>query len=159
MNLWQAMRALLCGGALLMVAGAPRGALAEGTFDIPAGAHFSKAKLERGGEDFRNEIATGKIPGAILLIQQHGKPVYRESFGVRNVATGLPITPNTIFRLYSMTKPITSVAAMMLIDEGKLKLDEPLSKYIPSFASAKAVVEKIDDNGEAAVELVPATRP
>jgi CubicO group peptidase (beta-lactamase class C family) len=158
MNPWQATRPVLC-GALLMVAGAPRGALAEGTFDIPAGAHFSKAKLERVGEYFRNEIATGKIPGAILLIQQHGKPVYRESFGVRNVATQLPITPNTIFRLYSMTKPITSVAAMMLIDEGKLKLDEPLSKYIPSFTNAKVGVEKKLDNGEAALELVPTSRP
>jgi CubicO group peptidase (beta-lactamase class C family) len=158
MNPWQAMRPVLC-GALLMVAGAPRDALAEGTFDIPAGAHFSKAKLERVGEYFRNEIATGKIPGAILLIQQHGKPVYRESFGVRDVATGLPITPNTIFRLYSMTKPITSVAAMMLIDEGKLKLDEPLSKYIPSFTNAKVGVEKKLDNGEAALELVPTSRP
>jgi CubicO group peptidase (beta-lactamase class C family) len=159
MNPRQAMRSLLC-GALLVVSGAsPRGALAEGTFDIPPGAHFSKEKLERLGEYFRNEIATGKIPGAVLLIQQHGKPVYSETFGVRDVATKLPITPNTIFRLYSMTKPLTSVAAMMLIDEGKLKLDEPLSKYIPSFASAKVGVEKKLDNGEAALELVPASRP
>jgi CubicO group peptidase (beta-lactamase class C family) len=154
----RAMRSLLC-GALLMVAAVPRGALAEGTFDIPAGAHFSARKLERLGEYFRNEIATGKIPGAILLIQQHGKPVYSETFGVRDVATQLPITPNTIFRLYSMTKPLTSVAAMMLIDEGKLRLDEPLSKYIPSFANAKVGVEKKLDGGEAALELVPANRP
>ena len=61
------------------------------------------------GEFFRDEIATGKIPGAILLIQQHGKPVYHEFFGVRDVATRLPMTDDTIFRLFSMTKPITSV--------------------------------------------------
>jgi CubicO group peptidase (beta-lactamase class C family) len=154
----RAMRWLLC-GALLMLAGAPRIALAEGTFDIPAGAHFTAEKLERIGEYFRNEIANGKIPGAILLIQQHGKPVYLETFGVRDFATKLPITPHTIFRLYSMTKPLTSVAAMMLIDAGKLKLDEPLSKYIPSFANAKVGVEKKLDNGESALELVPANRP
>jgi CubicO group peptidase (beta-lactamase class C family) len=158
MNPREAMRSLLC-AALLTVAGAPRGALAEGSFDIPKGAHFSPQKLERIGEYFRNEIATGKIPGASLLIQQHGKPVYSESFGVRDVATKLPITPDTIFRLYSMTKPITSVAAMMLIDEGRLKLDDPLSKYIPSFANAKVGVEKKLDNGEATLELVPAKRP
>jgi CubicO group peptidase (beta-lactamase class C family) len=160
MKPWQAMRSLLCGALLVLVAaGAPRGALAEGTFDIPAGAHFSKAKLERIGEYFRNEIATGKIPGAVLLIQQHGKPVYLESFGVRDVATKLPITEHTIFRLYSMTKPITSVAAMMLIDQGRLKLDDPLSKYIPSFANAKVGVEKKLDDGSLALELVPANRP
>ena len=107
------------------------------------------------GEFFRDEIANGKIPGAILLIQQHGKPVYHEFFGVRDVATKLPMTDDTIFRLYSMTKPITSVAAMMLIDEGKLKLDDPVAKYIPSFAKAKVGVEKKADNGEKVLELVP----
>ena len=76
----------LVSGALL-VGGNRHAAFAEGTFDIPAGAHFNPQKLERIGEFFRNEIATGKIPGAILLIQQHGKPVYHEFFGVRDVAT------------------------------------------------------------------------
>jgi CubicO group peptidase (beta-lactamase class C family) len=158
MNRRYAVRSLLC-GALLGVTGSSWGAQAEGTFDIPPGAHFSQAKLQRIGEFFRNEIATGKIPGAILLIEQHGTPVYSESFGVRNVATKLPITKDTIFRLYSMTKPITSVAAMMLVDEGKLKLDDPLSKYIPSFASVKVGIEKKADNGEKALELVPLARP
>src|SRR5919205_463106 len=60
---------------------------------------FSAEGLARVGDYIRNEIATGKIPGAILLIQQHGKPVYFESFGVRDVATQLPMTPDTIFRL------------------------------------------------------------
>jgi CubicO group peptidase (beta-lactamase class C family) len=93
----------------------------------------------------RNEIATGKIPGAILLIQQHGKPVYSENFGVRDVATKIPISPDTIFRLYSMSKPITSVAAMMLVEDGKLRLDDPVSKYIPAFATLKVGVEKRED--------------
>ncbi len=72
---------------------------------------FSAEGLGKVGDYIRNEIATGKIPGAILLIQQHGKPVYFENFGVRDVATQLPMTADTIFRLYSMSKPITSVAA------------------------------------------------
>ncbi len=156
---WRCLvRSSLC-VAWLAVAALPVPTLAEGTFDIPAGAHFSPQKLARIGEFFRNEIATGKIPGAILLIEQHGKPVYSESFGVRDVATRQPITSHTIFRLYSMTKPITSVAAMMLIDEGKLKLDDPLSKYIPSFANAKVGVEKKLDDGSKALELVPLERP
>jgi len=153
----QAPRALIW-AALLSIAAVPC-AFAEGTFDIPAGAHFNPQKLEKIGEFFRNEVSTGKIAGAIVQIQQHGKPVYHESFGVRDVATKQPITDDTIFRLYSMTKPVTSVAAMMLIDEGRLKLEDPVAKYIPSFAKAKVGVEKKADNGEKVLELVPVQRP
>ena len=107
MNSAHVLRSMVS-GVLLTTAGA-LSAFAEGTFDIPAGAHFNPQKLERIGEFFNNEVATGKIPGAILLIQQHGKPVYHEFFGVRDVATKKPMTDNTIFRLFSMTKPITSL--------------------------------------------------
>jgi CubicO group peptidase (beta-lactamase class C family) len=157
MNPFQALRALVS-GALLTVAVVPS-AGAEGTFDIPAGAHFNPQKLEKIGEFFRNEIANGKIPGAILLIQQHGKPVYHESFGVQDVVSKAPITDQTIFRLFSMTKAITSVVAMQLIDEGKLKLEDPISKYIPSFAHVKVGVEKQADDGTKTLELVLPNRP
>src|SRR6266481_4918408 len=90
-----------------------------------AGAYIPSAdKLERITEFFNNEIATGKLPGAVVLIQQHGKPVYLKCFGVRDVVTNIPMTPDTIFALHSMTKPITSLAAMMLIDAGKLSLSD-----------------------------------
>ena len=120
---------------------------------------FSRAGLERVGDYIRNEIATGKIPGAILLIQQHGNPVYFENFGVRDVATRLPMSADTIFRLYSMSKPITSVAAMMLVEDGKLKLDDPVSNYIPAFAEAKVGVEKRDDDGRLTLVDEPLERP
>jgi CubicO group peptidase (beta-lactamase class C family) len=157
MNSRHAVRSLIS-GALLTVAAMPS-AFAQGSFDIPAGAHFNLQKLQRIGEFLRGEIADGKIPGAILLIQQHGKPVYRQFFGVRDVVTRLPMTDDTIFRLHSMSKPITSVAAMLLVDAGKLKLDDPLAKYIPSFAEAKVGVPKKADNGEQVLELVPVNRP
>jgi CubicO group peptidase (beta-lactamase class C family) len=157
MNSRHALRPLIWGALLTIVAA--HSAIAEGTFDIPAGAHFNQDKLAKVGEFFRNEVSTGKISGSILLIQQHGKPVYHEFFGVRDVATKLPLTDDTIFRLYSMTKAITSVAAMMLIDEGKLGLLDPVAKYIPSFANAKVGVEKKADNGEKVLELVPVNRP
>ena len=108
---------------------------------------FSPEKLARIGDYMRNEIASGKIPGAIVLIQQHGRPVYFENFGVRSVEDRLPMTADTIFRLYSMSKPVTSVAAMMLVDDGKLRLDDPVSKYIPAFADVKVDVEPSDANG------------
>jgi CubicO group peptidase (beta-lactamase class C family) len=120
---------------------------------------FSQEKLARVGDYIRNEIATGKIPGAVMLIQQHGKPVYFESFGVRDVATQLPMTPDTIFRLYSMTKPITSVAAMMLVEDGKLSLGDPVSKYIPAFADVKVGVEKLDQSAQSKLVLEPPRRP
>ena len=100
----------------------------------------SPGKLERITEFFNDEVATGKLPGAVVLIQQHGKPVYLKCFGVRDIASKAPMTPDTIFALHSMTKPITSVAAMMLIDAGKLSLADPVSKFIPGFADAKVGV-------------------
>jgi len=122
-------------------------------------AGVSRAKLARVGDYIRNEIATGKIPGAVVLIQQHGHPVYFENFGVRDVATQLPMTPDTIFRLYSMSKPITSVAVMTLVEEGKLRLDDAVSKYLPAFADVKVGVQKSDENGKPALALEPVNRP
>jgi CubicO group peptidase (beta-lactamase class C family) len=157
MNSRRALRSLV-GAALLAGAVFIAPASAEGTFDRPAGAHFNPQKLERIGEFFRNEIAGGKIPGAIVLIQQHGKPVYFEKFGVRDVATRLPMTDDTIFTVYSMSKPVTSVAAMMLVDDGKLKLTDPLEKYIPSFATAKVGVEGRAENGDKTLAFAPLQR-
>src|ERR1700742_4897864 len=146
--------------ALLVVAlaaGSPSGSSAEAPSAIESS--FSPAKLARVGDYFRDEIATGKIPGAILLIQQHGHPVYFENFGVRDIATRQPMTPDTIFRLYSMSKPITSVAAMMLVEDGKLSLGDPVSKYIPAFADVKVGIEKPDETGKPALVLEPLKRP
>jgi len=119
----------------------------------------SADKLERITEFFNNEIATGRLPGAVVLIQQHGKPVYFQCFGVRDVATNLPMTADTIFALHSMTKPITSLAAMMLIDAGKLALSDPASKYLPAFADAKVGVGSVAADGTPVLKLVPAERP
>src|SRR5215475_3788184 len=120
---------------------------------------FSAEGLAKVSDYIRNEIATGKIPGAILLIQQHGKPVYSENFGVRDIATELSMSADTIFRLYSMSKPITSVAAMMLVEDGKLRLDDPVSAYIPEFAGTKVGVERKDESGKAHLVLEPLKRP
>jgi CubicO group peptidase (beta-lactamase class C family) len=120
---------------------------------------FSAEGLAKVSDYIRNEVATGKIPGAILLIQQHGKPVYSENFGVRDIATELSMSADTIFRLYSMSKPITSVAAMMLVEDGKLALVDPVSKYIPAFADVKVGVEKRSNDGKVTLALEPVKRP
>jgi CubicO group peptidase (beta-lactamase class C family) len=144
------------GGALLVLAASQ--ARAEGGFDIPAGAHFNPQKLEKIGEFFRNEVATGKIPGAVVLIQQHGKPVYHAFFGVRDTVTKAPMTDDTIFRIFSVSKAITSVAAMTLIEHHKIKIDDPVAIYIPSFATVSVGIEKKAENGEKMIDLVPPNR-
>src|SRR3981081_1416562 len=156
MNSRQFLHALVCAASLLATVPSAR---AEGAFDIPAGAHFNPDKLAKVGDFFRREVATGKSPGAIVLTQQHGKPVYHEFFGVQDVVSKAPMTDQTIFRLSSMTKAITSVVAVQLIDEGKLKLDDPIAKYIPSFANVKVGVEKKAEDGTRTLELVPPIRP
>jgi CubicO group peptidase (beta-lactamase class C family) len=143
--------------ALLLGAIAPAGRDTASAESPANGARsFSPEGFSRVGDYIKNEIASGKIPGAILLIQQHGKPVYFESFGVRDVATKLPMTPDTIFRLYSMSKPVTSVAIMMLVEDGKLRLDDPVAKYIPAFADMKVGIDK---PGEPRLPLEPLDRP
>jgi len=120
---------------------------------------FSAQKLERIDDYFNNEVAIGKIPGAMLLIKQHGQQVYFKTFGVSDPDTGRPMTADTIFPLHSMTKTITSFCVMMLVDQGGVRLDDPVSKYIPSFAKMKVGVEKKGDQGRPVLELVPPRRP
>ena len=143
--------------AVFLVTGWPHEARAESQASV-AGS-LSRAALDRIANYIRNEVATDKVPGAILLIQQHGELVHFENFGVRDVATGQPMTPDTIFQLYSMSKAVTSVAAMMLIDDAKLSLDDPVAKYIPAFADAKVGVDLSDEAGQPPLKLEPLTRP
>ncbi|WP_298241258.1 serine hydrolase [uncultured Bradyrhizobium sp.] len=138
---------------LLGVAGAKAGSEARSARTLSAEG------LAKVADYINNEVATGRIPGAILLLQQHGKLVYYANFGVRDVATGKPMSADTIFRLYSMSKPITSVMAMMLVEDGKLSLDDPVAKYIPAFADMKVGVERRGDGGKVTLSLEPPQRP
>src|SRR3984893_5464478 len=125
----------------------------------PPGAVLSVEKLSAIDDFLNGEIAFGNIPGAIVLIQRHGEPVYFKCFGQRDVEKGTPMTADTIFPLHSVTKTITSVAAMMLVDRGKIALNDPVSKYIPSFAGMKVGVERKDSTGRPVLDLVPPRRP
>jgi CubicO group peptidase (beta-lactamase class C family) len=125
----------------------------------PPGAVLSVDKLSRIDDFFNAEDATGRMPGAIVLIQRHGKPVYLKTFGKRDVDAGIAMTEDAIFPIHSVTKTITSVSAMMLVDRGKIALDDPVSKYIPSFAGMNVGVERNDETGKAVLDLVPPRRP
>ncbi len=118
---------------------------------------FSLSRLAQLNGYFGNQVSTGKIPGAVVMVQQHGSPVYFESFGRRDA--GNPMMADAIFRLYSMSKPITSVAAMMLVEDGALKLSDPLSKYIAAFADTKVGVDRSGGDEHATSTFVPLDRP
>jgi CubicO group peptidase (beta-lactamase class C family) len=125
----------------------------------PPGAELSVEKLSRIDNFINAEIAIGKIPGAIVLVQRHGKPVYFRTFGKRDVDAELEMSEDAIFPIHSVTKTITSFSAMMLVDRGKIALDDPVSKFIPSFAGMKVGVERKDDTGKPVLDLVPLRRP
>jgi CubicO group peptidase (beta-lactamase class C family) len=125
----------------------------------PPGSVLSLEKLSPIDDFLNGEIASGRIPGAIILIQRHGQPVYFKTFGKRDVEKGTPMAADTIFPIHSVTKTITSVAVMMLVDRAKIALQDPVSKYIPSFADMKVGVERKDDSGRPVLDQVALRRP
>jgi CubicO group peptidase (beta-lactamase class C family) len=129
------------------------------TFGPSPGAKFSIEKLAPIADFINGEIAAQRIPGAIVLVQQHGRPVYLKWFGLRDPDKGTPMTEDAIFPIHSVTKTVTSVAAMMLIDRGKIALDDSVSKYIPSFAGMKVGVERKDESGKTVLDRVALRRP
>jgi len=135
-------------------------AFADGDMRIyPPNAVLSPQRLERITDYFNTEVSNGKISGAVVMVQRHGKTAYFRSFGATDVKTNEPMTPATIFRIHSMSKSVTAFATMLLVNDGKIKLDDPLAKYIPSFANVKVGVETKTDGGEARLKLVPPDRP
>lgn len=103
----------------------------------PAEAGFDADRLERIDRHFARYVADGRLPGWLITISRHGKVVHTSWHGSRDLEAGLPVEPDTLWRIYSMTKPITSVAAMMLHEEGGFELTDPVSAFIPSFADAR----------------------
>jgi CubicO group peptidase (beta-lactamase class C family) len=126
----------------------------------PADVGLSQERLDRITQTLRDDTSKGVIPGAVLLIARHGKIAYFESMGVLNPETKAPMTRDAIFRIFSMSKPITTVTAMTLFEEGKISLGDPIAKYLPQFARMKVGVEKTDPTtGKPTLETVAATRP
>jgi CubicO group peptidase (beta-lactamase class C family) len=148
---------LIASFAMVLLAAAAHAEMAS--FGPPPGATIAVEKLAPIESFLNGDIAAGNIPGAIVLVQQHGKPVYLKSFGTRDPVRGTPMAEDTIFPIHSVTKTITSIAALMLVDRGKIALDDPVSKYIPDFAKMKVGVERKDESGKIVLDLVPLLRP
>ncbi|MBI2017156.1 MAG: beta-lactamase family protein, partial [Candidatus Rokubacteria bacterium] len=125
----------------------------------PEQVGLSSERLDRIGPMLRSEIEKGKFPGAVALVARKGRIAYFESFGLRDKATGARMTNDTIFRIYSMTKPLVSVAAMMLMEEGRLVLTDPVSKFLPPLAKLQVSVPKTDPTfARVTYTMVPAER-
>src|SRR6267143_1007739 len=126
----------------------------------PEEAGLSTERLARLTQVLKAETARGQYPGAVALVARKGKIAYFESVGQRDPGTGAPMSKDAIFRLYSMTKPCTSVAVMMLVEEGRLTLSDPVSKFLPQLADLQVSVPRFNpDTGKAVYALVPAERP
>jgi len=103
----------------------------------PGEVGFDATRLERIGNHLHRYVDNGLLPGTYVLVSRGGKIAYLDMYGDRDVERGLPVTNDTIYRLYSMTKPIASIAAMQLYEQGCFQLKEPVSKWIPSFAKTR----------------------
>ncbi len=125
----------------------------------PESVGLSAERLEQVDRVIQQYLGEKRVAGASAIIARNGKVGYFKTFGMRDVKNGLPMEEDTIFRIYSMTKPITSTAVMMLYEEGRFFLYEPVSKYIPELKGLKVGVEKIDPaTGEKTFTTVAAER-
>jgi CubicO group peptidase (beta-lactamase class C family) len=125
----------------------------------PESVGLSSERLGRITEFLRSDIAKGTIPGAVLLVSRHGKIAYFEAVGRLDPQADSKMGKDAIFRIYSMTKPIVTVAAMMLVEQGTLALGDPVPKYLPEFKDVKVGEEKRDADGKVTLDLVAPKRP
>ncbi|HTS23571.1 MAG TPA: serine hydrolase domain-containing protein [Casimicrobiaceae bacterium] len=143
---------------LCILLGACAGLDGYGSAHAPVGSDggFSAERLATLTRRAQADIDARRAPGVVLLVVRNGKVVYAEALGVRDPKTGAPMAENSIFRIYSMSKPIVSVGALMLVEDGKLALDDAVSDYLPELKNLKVGVEKIGPDGKPTLELVPA---
>lgn len=125
----------------------------------PEEVGLSKERLERISTWLKTDVDKKVIPGAVVMVLRKGKVAYYEAFGYQDREKNIPMARNSIFRLASMTKPFTSLAAMMLAEDGKIQLTVPVSRYLPEFKDQKVGVEKKDPaSGKAELVLEPLSR-
>jgi len=121
----------------------------------PASVGFDANRLQRLTEALQAEIGKKTMPGAVLMIQRNGKVAYFEASGSLDAEQKTPMRKDAIFRIFSMTKPITTTVAMMLVEQGRMSLADPVQKYLPEFKDVKVGEEKPDHT----LELVAPRRP
>ncbi|NDH60365.1 MAG: class A beta-lactamase-related serine hydrolase [Alphaproteobacteria bacterium] len=125
----------------------------------PEEVGFLSTRLKTLSDRLNEGVKNNEMPGAVVLIVRNGKIVMFEPFGFRDKEAKVAMTNDTIFRIASMTKPIVTVAAMILMEEGKLTLADPVSRFVPAFAETKVAVPKKKDDGTVEYTLEPQARP
>jgi CubicO group peptidase (beta-lactamase class C family) len=126
----------------------------------PEEVGLDPARLARIRPFIEREVAENRLPGAVVMIARRGKLAYAEAIGFRDKAAGAPMSLDTIFRIYSMTKPMTSVAALMLVEEGRLQLTDPVARHLPAFEKMQVSLAQPDAAlARMGYALVPQARP
>src|SRR6185436_6573551 len=103
---------------------------------IPESAGLSSERLQAATAVLRQSVADHRIAGAVAAVARHGKLIYLEPVGLQDIASKTLMTDRSLFRIYSMTKSVTAVAVMMLVEEGKIRLTDPASRFLPEFKNA-----------------------
>ena len=145
--------ALVCAWAGLSVQGAGSVMTAR-----PEDVGLSAERLDRIHDAVQRHIAAGSISGAVTLVARHGKIAHLEAHGLMDIESKRPMPKDGVFRLASMSKPITAVAVMMMVEEGKVRLSDPVSRFIPEFKSMKVAVAKPNARGGGAAPGGPGGR-
>ena len=125
----------------------------------PESVGLSSNRLDRISEVFDAKVKAGEIPGYVALVARRGKVAYFEAHGAQNPNTREAMSRDSIFRIYSMTKPITSVAAMILVEEGKMKLSDPVSMYLPELANLRVATNADTAKNAASIKTRPVKNP
>jgi CubicO group peptidase (beta-lactamase class C family) len=125
---------------------------------VPEKVGLSSERLQRLTAALKAEVEKGHLPGAVIAIARHGQLAYFEAVGFRDAQTKAAMPQDALFSIASMTKPMVSVAIMMLHEEGKLFLSDPVGKYFPALANMQVAVIKADAGGQTSVETAPAQR-
>jgi CubicO group peptidase (beta-lactamase class C family) len=146
----------LCVAALLIGASVHGQGLPTTT---PEDVGMSGPRLKRIDDYVERNIAANHFAGAVTVVARHGKVAQFEAYGMQDIESGTQMSKDSIFRFYSMTKPITSVAVMMLFEEGRFLLNDPVSKFLPEFKDLEVSVEEVDETtGETLSTTEPANR-
>ncbi len=124
-----------------------------------ARAGFSAARLETITRHIQADVDAKLIPGAVMLVSRNGRIEYEKGVGAQDPTGGTPMSLDTIFRIYSMTKPIVSVGVMMLVEQGRLLLSDPVEMYLPELKKLKVGIETADARGNRTLELTPVRQP
>jgi len=161
---WKNLRAVIALSAIAIAAAAlpplrarePEQTLTRAT---PEQVGMSTERLGRIATMLKQEIGNGKLPGAVVMIARKGKIVYSDALGFQDSGAKTPMNPDSIFRVYSMTKPLASVGAMTLVEDGVIQLTDPVSKFLPAFKDMQVSVATPGPDGKVTYTNVPAAKP